>query len=248
MSVELLYVSSFLGAALSVGIASVTSGIGTGYIAGEANAALMRQPKSYDNLFRSMLIGQAATGTGGIFSLVIALLLLYGGVVSPEGGWFSFAAMLGSALAIGIGCIGPVYGAGYCGGEACKSIGRMPRHANTIMGNMLIGQALAQTSAIFALLISLLLLYSTPDQTPDLSVNLVIMRSVALFAAGIVMGLGTIGPGIGIGNVTGKANDMLGRYPTEKMKIIRTMFLGAAVSQSTAIYALIIAFLLMYAI
>ncbi len=39
---------------------------------------------------------------------------------------------------------------------------------------------------------------------------------------------------------------MLGRFPRERGAICRTMFLGAAVSESTAIYALVIAFLLIF--
>ena len=245
-SEDLIHVAAYIGAGLCVSISSVTSGVGVGYIAGEANYAIMKQPKAKDQIFRSMLIGQAVTETGSIFALVISLLLFYGGLAVSEGGWFRFAALLSAGLAMGLGAIGPVFGSGYVGGQACKSIARMPKHDNEIIGNMLIGQALSQTSAIFALVISLLLLYSTPLQSefPSLSIGGIIVRSVAYLGAGLSIGLGTMGPGIGIGSVAGRATDMLGKFPKNRSSIMRTMFLGAAVSESTAIYSLVISLLL----
>lgn len=248
MSKELIQIAAFLGAGISVSIASIAAGVGEGYIAGEAADAIMKQPESRDQLIRNMLIGQAVTETGGIFSLVVALLLLFGGFDVVEGGWYRFAALIASGIAVGFGSLGPVFGAGYAGGQACKSIGRMPIHSNTITGNMLIGQALAQTSSIFALVVSLLLLYSTPLQPADASEGQILLKVFSLIGAGLAIGLGTLGPGTGIGNVAGRANDMIGRYPQQRPNIMRTMFLGAAVSESTAIYSLVISFLLLFVI
>ncbi|MBC8385982.1 MAG: ATP synthase F0 subunit C [Candidatus Cloacimonetes bacterium] len=247
-TVEMIRIAAYIGAGISVGIGAVTTGIGSGIIAGEGAYSIMKQPKANEQLFRTMLIGQAASQTAGIFALVISMLLIYGGFDIPKGGFFKAAALLAAGIAMGIGSIGPSIGAGYSGGEACKSVGRMPKHGNAIMGNMLIGQALAQTSAIFALVVSLLLLYSIPPQPENLSLGRIILKCMAFIGAGFSIGLGTIGPGTGIGFVAGKANDMMGRFPNEKPTIMRTMFLGAAVSESTAIYSLVIAFLLIFAI
>ena len=208
----------------------------------------MKQPQANEQIFRTMLIGQAASQTAGIFALVISMLLIYGGFDVPAGGWFKAAALLAAGIAMGLGSLGPSLGAGYSGGEACKSVARMPKHGNYIMGNMLIGQALAQTSAIFALLISLLLLYSIPPQPAGLTVGRILVKTLAFIGAGLAIGFGTIGPGAGIGFVAGKASDMIGRFPDEKGKLMRTMFLGAAISQSTAIYSLVVAFLLIFAV
>lgn len=247
-SVEYIQIASYLGAGICVGIGAVTTGIGSGIIAGEGALAIMKQPKANEEIFRTMLIGQAAAQTAGIFALVVSMLLMYGGFDVVEGGWFRAAALLAAGISMGIGSLGPSLGAGYSGGQACKSIARMPKESNAIMGNMLIGQALAQTSAIFALVVSLLLLYSVPNQPADISIGRIILKSMAFLGAGFSIGFGTIGPGAGIGFVAGKANDMMGRFPKEKPRIMRTMFLGAAVSESTAIYSLVVAFLLIFAV
>ena len=248
ISVEHIQIAAFLGAGLCVGIGAVTTGIGSGIIAGEGAFGIVKQPKANDQLFRTMLIGQAAAQTAGIFALVISMLLIYGRSDAPEGGWYKAAAYLSAGLAMGLGSIGPSMGAGYAGGQACKSIARMPKHGNAIMGNMLIGQALAQTSAIFALVVAFLLMYSVPNQPEGISTGKIIVKSMGLIGAGLSIGIGTLGPGMGIGFVAGKASDSMGRFPDQKSNIMRTMFLGAAVSESTAIYSLVIAFLLIFAL
>jgi ATP synthase F0 subunit c len=247
-SVEHIQIAAYLGAGICVGIGAVTTGIGSGIIAGEGAYGIVKQPKANEQIFRTMLIGQAAAQTAGIFALVISMLLIYGRSDAPEGGWFRAAAYLAAGLAMGLGSVGPSLGAGYSGGQACKSVARMPKHGNAIMGNMLIGQALSQTSAIFALVVAFLLMYSIPNQPADISMGRIIVKSVALIASGLSIGFGTLGPGTGIGYVAGKASDMMGRFPNEKSKIMRTMFLGAAVSESTAIYSLVVSFLLIFAL
>lgn len=246
--VEFIKIAAFLGAGLCVGIGAVTTGIGSGIIAGEGAVGIVKQPKANEQIFRTMLIGQAAAQTAGIFALVISMLLIYGIQFDAAGGWYKAAAYISAGLAMGLGSIGPSLGAGYAGAQACKSVARMPLHSNPIMTNMLIGQALAQTSAIFALVVAFLLMFSVPNQPEGIETGRILFKTMAFIGAGLSIGFGTLGPGTGIGFVAGKACDMLGRYPAEKSKIMRTMFLGAAVSESTAIYSLVIAFLLIFAI
>lgn len=246
-SVELVNIATYLGAAISVSLASVSAGYGEGYTAGLANNGIMRQPKASDQISRSMLVSQAVTETGAIFSLVISLLLLFGGVERGALGIPRAAALISAGIAMGLGSVGPGFGSGYTGGYACYALSRMPTRHNEITGNMLIGQALAQASSIFALVVALLLIYALPDHE-GLSLMQQIIRAVAYLGAGLSIGFGTLGPGTAIGFVAGRASDMLGRYPRQRTLTMRTMFVGAAVTESTAIYSLVIAFLLMYAL
>jgi len=242
----IIRVAAYLGAGIAVGTASLATGIGSGYIAGGAVQAIERQPLISDKLFRSMLIGQAATGTGAILSLVIGLLLLFGGFDDPSGGWFRVAALLGAGIAMGFGAIGSGYGAGYAGGQALKAMGRVPDKEATLLGNMLIGQALSQSVTIYALLIALMLLYSVPLQPVGLSMGVIVLKSTALLASGICIGFGTIGSGIGIGQIAGEASISIAKLSKDSMSIMRVMFISSAVTQSTAVYALIVSFLLMF--
>jgi F-type H+-transporting ATPase subunit c len=65
-------------------------------------------------------------------------------------------------------------------------------------------------------------------------------------AAALAIGLGAIGPGIGVGIVGGKAVEAMGRNP-EAANLIRTnMILGIAFAEAIAIYALVIALIVKF--
>mgnify|MGYP000577876661 CR=1 FL=1 len=62
----------------------------------------------------------------------------------------------------------------------------------------------------------------------------------------LAVGLGAIGPGIGIGIVVGKAIEAMGRNPEASGKIQATMFIGIAFTEALAIFALVIAFIVKF--
>jgi len=61
-------------------------------------------------------------------------------------------------------------------------------------------------------------------------------------AKAIAIGLGAIGPGLGIGMIGSKAMEAIGRNPEAAGKILVPMLLAAAFAEAIAIYALVIAF------
>jgi F-type H+-transporting ATPase subunit c len=63
-------------------------------------------------------------------------------------------------------------------------------------------------------------------------------------AAGLAIGLGSFGPGIGIGMAVSKAMEAIGRNPEAEGAIRTTMILGAGLAEAVAIYALLIAIIL----
>ena len=72
------------------------------------------------------------------------------------------------------------------------------------------------------------------------------VEAARIIAAGIAMGFGAIGPGIGEGYVGGKALETMGRNPEESNSIFTKMFVAMAVTESTGIYALVIALLILF--
>ena len=74
-----------------------------------------------------------------------------------------------------------------------------------------------------------------------------IIRAAALLGAGFAMIAG-IGPGIGQGYAAGKAVESVARDPEARGNIITTMLLGQAVAESTGIYSLVIAIVLIFTI
>ena len=58
-------------------IAGLGPGIGEGYAAGKAVEAVARQPEARGTILSTMIIGQAVAESTGIYSFVVALILLY---------------------------------------------------------------------------------------------------------------------------------------------------------------------------
>jgi F-type H+-transporting ATPase subunit c len=74
-----------------------------------------------------------------------------------------------------------------------------------------------------------------------------VVIACSLLAAGLAMALGTIGTGIGMGNGLSGATNAVGRNPEAHGKILITMMVGLAMIESLAIYALVIALVVLYA-
>ena len=78
----------------------------------------------------------------------------------------------------------------------------------------------------------------------------ILAKGIAL--AGCAIGAGCaliagIGPGIGEGNAVGQACAAIGRQPEAQSNITSTMILGCAIAESTGIYSLVIALILLFA-
>ena len=71
-------------------------------------------------------------------------------------------------------------------------------------------------------------------------------ESVKLIAMAIAMGVGAIGPGIGIGLLASKAMEAIGRNPEAENKIRTNMLLAIVFTEAVAIYALVVALIIRF--
>jgi ATP synthase F0 subunit c len=234
---ETIRAGAMLGAGLSVGFAAIGAAIGEGYAAGRASEIISYRPRVAGEILKTMLVGQAVAETAGIFGLVIAMLLLFGTGEGkpPLAAW----AYVGAGLSMGLGAIGCGIGAGYPAGGACQGIGRQPSASGPITTLMLVGAGVAQSTAVYSFLIALLLLFK---QLPE---SMSFPTACGFVGAGFAMGFGAIGPGIGEGLAAEHAVYQLARNPDNAALLTRTMLVGQAVSESTGIYSLVIALLLL---
>jgi F-type H+-transporting ATPase subunit c len=70
---------------------------------------------------------------------------------------------------------------------------------------------------------------------------------MTVLAAGLAIGLGAVGPGIGQGMAVGKALEAMARQPEEASLIQTNMIIGLAIIESLCIYALAVALILLFA-
>jgi ATP synthase F0 subunit c len=242
-SKALILSASAIAAGL-VMIAGIGPGVGQGFAAGKGAEAVAKNPENKNDITMIMLLGAAVSETSGIFALIISLILLYGNpLIHLEGTGVVIAASAIGAGLVMIAGMGPAIGQGFAAGKGAEVVGKNPENKNNITLIMLLGAAVAETSSILSLVVALIFLYGNPLVNLE-GASLVIAASA--IGAGFSMIAG-IGPGIGQGYAAGKATEAVGKRPKLQSIIIRTMFLGQAVAQTTGIYALIISLVLMFA-
>jgi len=71
-------------------------------------------------------------------------------------------------------------------------------------------------------------------------------KALAWLGAGLAIGLGAIGPGIGVGMLVSKTVEAMARQPEASGMVRTTMFIGVAFAEAIALYALVVAFLLLF--
>ncbi|MGB8718126.1 MAG: ATP synthase F0 subunit C [Desulfobacterales bacterium] len=237
----MLKAAALLGAGLSMGFGAIGSGIGAGFPAAQACLGLSRQPAAATRLTTNMLIGSAVCQTPAIFSLVVAFILLFmdfsAAPFNP-----TWAALIGAGLSTGLAAIGSGFGGGMAAGSSCEGVARQPETIGNVTTIMLVGQAVAQTPAIFGLLVSFILIFKVFPETTQ------IQTSMALLGAGLCTGFGGIGPGLGNGMAAEGAVRWVARNLPSAADLMRIMLVGQAVSQSTAIYALVVSLVLIFVV
>ena len=70
------------------------------------------------------------------------------------------ACAIGAGLCMGIGAIGPAIGEGNAVGKALEGMARQPEAAGNLRTNMILGCAITETTGIYSLLISFLILFT----------------------------------------------------------------------------------------
>ena len=73
-----------------------------------------------------------------------------------------------------------------------------------------------------------------------------IISAACALGAGLCVGIGAIGPAIGEGNAVGKALEGMARQPEATGTLRTNMILGCAITESTGIYSLVVALLLLF--
>ena len=82
----------------------------------------------------------------------------------------------------------------------------------------------------------------------NMEFNAYFLKAACAIGAGLCMGIGAIGPAIGEGNAVGKALEGMARQPEAAGNLRTNMILGCAITETTGIYSLVIALLILFAL
>lgn len=231
MNYQVLHYTSL---ALVVALPALGVGIGQGFSCLAAVRAINRQPGAQKEIGRVLFIGMAFIETAAVISMFGAILLLKS-PTTPITIWAQLgivAAIAVPGLVIGIGSALPVY-------QAMASIARQPFFGGKIMNIMLISQSVIQTPIIFGLIMGAII-YS------QLNSIVTTPQSIKLLASGLAMGLGSIGPTIGLSYFAQEVCRSVGLNRSAYRQLLSFTFLSQALIETPILFALIIALLLSY--
>ena len=77
--------------------------------------------------------------------------------------------------------------------------------------------------------------------------NVGLIGVATIFTAGITIAIGSIGPALGEGRAVAQALSAIAQQPDETNRITRTLFVGLAMIESTAIYCFVVSMILLFA-
>ncbi|MGR8980682.1 MAG: F0F1 ATP synthase subunit C [Gammaproteobacteria bacterium] len=75
----------------------------------------------------------------------------------------------------------------------------------------------------------------------------IIIGAISIFTAGMTIALGSIAPALGEGRAVAQALSAIAQQPDEAPTLTRTLFVGLAMVESTAIYCLVVSMILLFA-
>ena len=154
----------------------------------------------------------------------------------------NLAALLACGMAMGLGALGSGWGLGYVAQGALRAVARQPAKQSDTFRNMLVGQAITETPAIFSLVVAFLLYFSV-DKVLEAPNSMA--QCAVYISAGLCMGIGAIGSGIGSGLVAHDALDGMSRNPSQQGPVLMLMLVGQAWAQTGGIFALVISLFLL---
>lgn len=218
--------------ALIVAVTAISVGIGEGMTGKAVLEALITQPKARAEISRTFLLGMTLIETAGVLGLVMSIMLLVENTGSTVHSAYSYYAELGILFAVGLS--GFILGivSSYPASAACHAVARQPFFTPKIQIMMLLTQSIMQTPLIFAFMVSMLIKMQAASIT-DLG------QALRLIGSGLSIGLGSVGPTIGLALIARQACTAMGINKYAYSTLFPFAIMSQAIVESPLIFALI---------
>ncbi|MFA6263254.1 MAG: hypothetical protein WCW33_01995 [Candidatus Babeliales bacterium] len=227
----------YISAGLSILLGAIGAGIGLGIAASGVEDAMTRQPTGNEQSFRAMIIGLALIESGAIIALVTTLLILLSG--SREMTWEVARVEFAIGLAVGVAAAAISIASSFVVRAASQAIARQPFFAQKIMTFMIIAQSIIEAPVIFSFIIAMLV-------KTQLTAFIDADTSIKLFAAGMVIALGCIGPSVGQSLLARAACTSVGLNKNAYNKLFPFTLLNQAIIETPMIFCVLLALIITY--
>jgi F-type H+-transporting ATPase subunit c len=226
--------------ATSIALSSISVGLGEGLISWSALKNIDRQPAAQEDIMRVAMIGMALVETVAVLGLLVSILLLFY-TSQTSGDMFANYAEAGIIAAMGITGLVVGFASAIPAQAACHAVARQPFFAQRISGFMLMTQVITQTPIIAAFLVSLFIQNKA-------GVIVTVTDSLRLIASGLCVGIGSIGPAIGLSSFAKAAINSIGKNNKIYDKLLSFTFISEALIETPVIFCLLIAITLLFAV
>jgi F0F1-type ATP synthase membrane subunit c/vacuolar-type H+-ATPase subunit K len=234
---DLFFSLAELGIAFAICLPGFFVGLVSALPTQAACLAVARQPFFAQKILQFMLISQSLIQTPIVFGFIVAMFIKSQTAAVdtlPEA-----LRLMASGICVGFGSIGPAVGMASFAKAACEGIGWNRNSYNQLLTFTFISEAIIETPIIFSLVITMLLLSSTTLTKAD-----PLLSGIAMLSAGLGMGIGTIGPGIGSGKIAAQACRQIALGPENYGSLSRLSMFAQGMIDTCAIYTLLIAIIL----
>lgn len=228
-----------IGIAFAICCSGFVLGLVSALPARAACISVARQPFFSPHITRFMMISLSLLQTPIIFGFIVALFIQ--GQAATITTMRDALRLIASGMCIGLGSIGPAIGLALFSEKACEGIGKNRDAYGQVFSFTLISQAIIETPIIFALIVSVSLLFLVPGSGQE-----DLLDGIALLAAGLCTGIGTIGPGISSGKTATAAVEQITKNPEMHGMLSRISMFAQGLIETAAIYAVLISFILLF--
>lgn len=221
-----------VGIAIMIGTAATAISISSSFAVQSSVVSISRQPIFAQKILTLMLVSQSMMEAPVIFPFIIALLIR--GSFNESTTVLMGFKFLAATVALTLGAIGPSIGQGIFANSSCKSVGLNREAYSQLFSFSIINGAVIETPLIFALLVSILIIFS------PLSILTPTSAIYAFIAAAFATGIGSIGTASAAGFVGSKTVRQIALAPENYSVLFRSNILAQAFIESSSIYALIV--------
>lgn len=222
---------------MCVALSAFGSALGGSRASATALEVLQRAPGSRESIIRATILGMALIETAGILTVLIALILLFSATPPAATAYLHYTAHLGIAAALALnGCLIGILTA-VPAQQTFLALARQPFMSTQLINMMLLSQSILQTPVIFAFLISLLINAQASSLTH-------ISISLKLLASGLCLGLGTIGPALGLARFSVATISGIAFNPRSYSVLLPFTFLSQAIIETPILFSLLISILM----
>ncbi len=197
------------------------------------------QPQIQQTLSKTNIIAMAISETGCILSLTFIMILLFR--LNTQAPHFAFTAIAQSSMIFALGIAGFIVS--FCSSfpamHALYATAQQPFFASKILNVMLVSLSIIQSPIIFGFLVMLLI-------NAQINAIVNINDALRLFAAGLCIGCGSIGPVIGQGLFAKNACAAVGVSRAVYNRILSFALLSQTLIETPIILALVVSLLLIF--